>query len=365
MICQVIVNQNIYQEYVKIKKEKKLTRVFIVCGKSVSKNEIIQAFLEDFNTVVVYQDFKPNPTYDSIIQGLKYFNDNKCDSILAIGGGSAIDVAKCIKAFDSIQSQNCNYFDCSIKESNIPLIAIPTTAGAGSEATKFAVIYYHGEKKSVEHETLIPNVVLFESNLLLSLPFNQKKSTVLDALCHGIESYWSKNATKESQLYAKQSMKLILDYYKEYFQNNEGAFIKIQEAAYLAGKAINISKTTAAHAMSYQLTTLYNIPHGQAAAICLKFVWKYTVSIARNENNTQLMRLLKDIAYIFKADDVEQGTKLFSDLLDELDIDFKVITNVDDIGLITKSVNIDRLKNHPVEFTKEIIKEIYSHMLAF
>lgn len=365
MMYQKIVKQNIYQEYVNVLKEKNLSRVLIVCGKAISNNEIIQKFLKDFNTAVIFQDFSPNPTYESVIQGLECFNDNNCDCILAIGGGSAIDVAKCIKAFDSIVSPKCNYLDCNLKGSTIPFIAIPTTAGAGSEATKFAVIYYQGEKKSIEHESLIPDAVLFESSLLCTLPLNQKKSTVLDALCHGIESYWSKNTTEESRIYADQAIHLVLDNYNKYFENNEDACMKMQEAAYMAGKAINITKTTAAHALSYKLTTLYNIPHGQAVAICLKKVWEYTLSLAIKENNTQLLKALKDLASAFKVDNEEQAIVRFSNLLNELDIDCKIVTNVSNIDLITNAVNIDRLKNHPVVFTKEIIKEIYSHILVY
>lgn len=365
MMHQKVKKQNIYQEYVKVLKEKNLSRVFIVAGKASSKNDIIQKFLNDYNTAVIFQDFSPNPTYESVIQGLECFNDNNCDCILAIGGGSAIDVAKCIKAFDSIESLKSNYLDCKIKESSIPLIAIPTTAGAGSEATKFAVIYYQGEKKSIEHESLIPDVVLFESSLLYTLPLKQKKSTVLDALCHGIESYWSKNTTEESRMYANQAIQLVLDNYNKYFENDENACVKMQEAAYMAGKAINITKTTAAHALSYKLTTLYDIPHGQAVAICLKKVWEYTLSLAKSENNTQLLKALKDLASAIRVDNEEQAIVRFSNLLDELDIECKIVTNVSSIELITSAVNIDRLKNHPVVFTKEIIKDIYSHILVY
>lgn len=364
MISQKLIMSNIYQEYRKILRELDKSKVFIVCGKSVSKNLIAQMFLNDSNTQVVFQDFEPNPSYESVIQGVRRYRENFCDCILAIGGGSAMDVAKCIKAYVSTQNID-NISINNVVENDIPFFAIPTTAGTGSEATKFAVIYYLGEKQSVEHDSLIPTVVFFESNFLVELPLYQKKVTMLDALCHGIESYWSINATTESRAYAQEAMQLILDNYKLYLQNHVEAILCMQKAAHLAGKAINISKTTAAHAMCYKLTSLYDLPHGLAAAVCLEYVWKESLSLAMINRERELQNTLRSLADIFGAKSESMAITIFCDLVKELDLKVNLAGNKETLEILLHSVNSDRLKNHPIKLTESSLRNIYTNIINF
>ena len=184
--------------------EEECKKAFIVCGMSVSNHPLVKEFLQGIEEKVIFSDFKSNPDYESIMRGLEVFRESNCDCIVAIGGGSAIDVAKCIKAFGA---EN----DASMKK--IKFMAIPTTAGSGSEATKFAVIYRDGEKQSVEQEWIRPDWVFLESRLLESLPLNQKKATVLDTLCHSIESYWSVKGDENSRLYVSMAIENVLKYY--------------------------------------------------------------------------------------------------------------------------------------------------------
>ena len=153
-------------------------------------------------------------------------------------------------------------------------IAIPTTSGTGSESTSIAVIYYNGKKLSIDHGSLLPQITILDYNFLITLSDYQKKSTMLDSLCQAIESYWSIGATNDSKKYSKQCISLILKNYKDYIENKYGSYKEIIEASNYSGKAINISKTTAAHAMSYKITTMYNISHGHSVALCIIPIWK-------------------------------------------------------------------------------------------
>ena len=114
-----------------------------------------------------------------------------------------------------------------------------------------------------------------DASALKTLPIYQKKSTMMDALCHSIESYWSVNSTEESNKYSKQAIQTILENKDAYLANKDLGNANMLKAAYLAGKAINITQTTAGHAMSYKLTSLYGIAHGHAVAICISKLWEY------------------------------------------------------------------------------------------
>ena len=136
-----------------IKKERNVHHALLVCGNSFRKQGLYQqledALKKEGMELTEFSDFEPNPKYESVISGIKTYRQKGCDLILAAGGGSAMDVAKCIKLFNCMNvEENC--LKQEIISNEIPFLAIPTTAGTGSEATRFAVIYYEGNKK-VKH----------------------------------------------------------------------------------------------------------------------------------------------------------------------------------------------------------------------
>ena len=172
-----------------------------------------------FHTDVVFNQFTSNPLYEDVCKGVELFNANHCDTIVAVGGGSTMDVAKCIKLYCKMDPAK-NYLQQEYTDSDIPLIAVPTTAGTGSESTRYAVIYFEGKKQSVTHDSIIPNYAILEPKLLKSLPLYQKKCTMLDALCQGIESLWSVNSTEESMLFSKIAIQTIMDHWHGYIEEN-------------------------------------------------------------------------------------------------------------------------------------------------
>ena len=158
---------------------------------------------------VMFSDFTPNPLYEQVRNGIEMLKISKCDTILAVGGGSAIDVAKCIKLAVLAQEGNAAIIPPLVSTrvecdgAKLPFIAIPTTAGTGSESTHNAVMYYEGAKQTVTNDGVLPDYAVLEPSVLKTLPLYQKKCTMMDALCQGIESWWSVNSTKAMSTAAK------------------------------------------------------------------------------------------------------------------------------------------------------------------
>lgn len=340
-------------------------KVFVVSGKFCQKLPIVKRITNALDTVVFFSDFSPNPTYESVENGVELFRRCTCDSILAIGGGSAMDVAKCIKLFATM-SPDSNYLKQPFIANDIFLAAVPTTAGTGSEATRFAVIYYKGEKQSVTHESLIPQGTLLDADLLTGLPEYQKKATMLDALCHATESFWSLHSTNESKKYAKEAIQLIFANKTAYLRNDPIGNKNMLWAAHLAGKAINISQTTAAHAMCYKLTSLYGLAHGHAAAIVLPKLWRYMLEheeqCVDSRGASYLSDIFDEIAAAMECDTVAKAIEQWEKLLKELSLS-KPKARKEDRELLVSSVNVTRLKNNPVSLNPDDIDKIYGELL--
>lgn len=316
--------------------------------------------------VVKFSDFEPNPRYESVVAGIEMYKDARCDTITAVGGGSAIDVAKCIKLFCNMDDQE-NYLKQEIKPNNIPLLAIPTTAGTGSEATRYAVIYYNGEKQSVTHESCIPETVLFDASVLKTLPIYQKKATMMDAFCHAIESFWSVNSTDESKEYSKQAIGLIMENMEGYLANTEDGNRNMLRAANIAGKSINITQTTAGHAMCYKLTSLYGIAHGHAAALCVSELFPYMIAHIEDcidsRGTAYLKSVFSDIADAMGCENTADAAELFRSIVVRLDLGVPDMKSEHDIDILKNSVNPVRLKNHPISLSVNTIENLYRNIL--
>lgn len=312
---------------------------------------------------VKFSDFTPNPLYEQVCAGVESFNSNACDAIVAVGGGSTIDVAKCIKLYCKMDAAKL-YLEQPMVDTGIPLIAVPTTAGTGSESTRHAVIYYEGKKQSISHESIVPDYAILDATVLKTLPLYQKKCTMLDALSQAIESWWSVNSTEESIGFSRKAICLIMNNWREYIECNASASAEqIMLAANYAGRAINITATTAAHAMSYKLTSLYHLPHGHAVAVCLPHVWRYM-----NENldkcieargTEYLTGTLEDISREMGCGSSTEAVEVFYQLLRSLDIHNPQRQSDDDMDTLTASVNPVRLKNTPVGLETETLRMMY------
>lgn len=326
---------------------------------------------------VKFSEFTPNPLYEQVCVGIELLRTSRCDTILAVGGGSAIDVAKCIKLAILAEEGNAAIIPPLVSQrlpidgAKIPFIAIPTTAGTGSESTHNAVMYYEGSKQTVTNDGVLPDYAVLEPSVLKTLPLYQKKCTMMDALCQGIESWWSVNSTDESKVYSKQTVELIMASWRKYiFENDEDAAALIMLAANYGGRAINIAQTTAPHAMSYKITSLYGLPHGHAVAVCLPHVWRYMLT---HQNECVDARGIEYLSELFLTIASEMGCNSATDavgrfymMLDSLGLKSTVkATGEDDLMTLSNSVNPVRLKNNPVELDGVAIKSIYSNIIVF
>ncbi|MGN0383839.1 MAG: phosphonoacetaldehyde reductase [Eubacterium sp.] len=350
---QIIEGIDSFQEIVKSKK------FLLVC-------DVAYDFLDIKDRInkyehVVFSDFTPNPLYEQVCEGIKLFHESACDMIVAVGGGSAIDVAKCIKLFSKM-NQDINYLEQEKFDTQIPLVAIPTTAGTGSESTKHAVIYYKGTKQSISHDSIVPDYAILEPSVLKTLPLYQKQCTMMDALCQAIESWWSVNSTDESKDYSRKAIRGITSNWKEYLdENTVEARKNIMLAANYAGRAINITATTAAHAMSYKITSLYGFPHGHAVALCMKEVWKYMLSHTGDCIDDRGERYLKET-----FDEIAKCVSIseFDDMFDYMKLQYPLSNNREtDIAVLTESVNPVRLKNNPVKLSEDVLRDMYERII--
>lgn len=324
---------------------------------------------------VKFSDFTPNPLYEQVCKGIELFKSSKCDTILAVGGGSAIDLAKCIKLAVLAEEGNAAIIPPLVSQrfpidgAKIPFIAIPTTAGTGSESTHNAVMYYEGAKQTVTNDGILPDYAILEPSVLKTLPLYQKKCTMMDALCQGIESWWSVNSTKESYEYSRKAIELIMANWRKYiFENDDDVAANIMFAANYGGRAINITQTTAAHAMSYKITSLYKLPHGHAVAVCLPEIWEYMIGhmdkCIDKRGKEYLNVIFNNIALTMSVDTPAEAILVFRDIMQQMELTNPVSNNLpSDILLLTSSVNPVRLKNNPVELNGEAIRELYDKIL--
>ena len=347
-------------------------KILLVCDESIQYQKVFNAHLKEVDKLGVdmidFRDFQPNPLYENVQNGVKLFREKKCDALISVGGGSAIDVAKCIKLYANLpgDGENGSWLTAEYVENNIPFLAMPTTAGTGSEATRFAVIYYEGKKQSVTSESFIPDSVLMDPDCLKTLPLYQKKATMCDALCHAIESYWSINSTEESKEYSRAAIKGVMVNMDGYLTNTKEGRAGMLRAANIAGKAIYITQTTAGHAMCYKITSLFRSAHGHAAILCdrILFPWmiKNTDKCVDPRGKAYLKSSLDEIGVALGCIDAKAGAEKLVQIFENLDFEIPVATPEQYEELKT-SVNPVRLKNHPIALEVDTIDELYHEIL--
>ena len=336
-------------------------RPLIVCTKSAHRL-FIGEYLHNIENAVFFDAFSPNPQYTDIENGVELFRAQGCDGIVSVGGGSAIDVAKCIKLYCKMPA-DAFYLDEPLTDTGVFHLAVPTTAGSGSDATRFAVMYYQGEKQSIAHDSILPDAVILEPRFLETLPVYQKKVTMLDALCQAVESIWSVSANNQSVKFAEQAVALILANWRKYVQEDPTTYESIMFASYLAGRAINITKTTAPHAMSYKLTTLFGIAHGHAVALSLQGVWAYmAVNADEAVDPVALKRAFSKLIHLFGTRTIDQAAEQFAALYRMLQLPTPEVTP-DQLDIMVNAVDRGRLQNHPIPLSAEALKAIYSAVL--
>ena len=350
-------------------KEKKPKSIFLVTGKKsylkCGAKHKLEPILKNYKYTRFF-NFEENPKIEDVEKGVAVYNKNHCDLIIAIGGGSAIDIAKLVNFFNKKSKPFTGNFTSTLSEKDkAPFVAIPTTAGAGSEATHFAVVYANNLKYSIADKNLTPDVVLIDHSFLKSQSKYQMIVSGLDAFCQGIESFWCVNSNDESLEFSRRAITYSWNNLKNAVKGEE-VLHDLAKAAYFAGKAINITKTTGPHSLSYGFTTNYGLAHGHAVSMFLPFFVKFHKNIdSENCNDLRgpgfVLNQMKEIADILSVhvDDLEHE---IVDFLKELqvEINFEKL-GVDKPGFLTaiEGLNQDRLRNNPRLLSKQDISEIY------
>lgn len=341
-------------------------KIFLVCGQSFYKLRLAETLQKSAVPYEMFTDFSPNPLYEDICKGVHCFLNSGCDFILAVGGGSSIDVAKCISVFSGISAKN-DFLNQKTYTRSVPLTAIPTTAGSGSESTGFAVLYKNKTKISVKSDAMLPDIVLLDGSLLQDLPDYHKKSTMMDALCQALESWWSVKSTPESIALARQAIWRISRYRDTYLMGDPASSEEILLAANYSGRAIQIIQTTAPHAMSYKLTGIYGLAHGHAVALCFPWVWKYMLGHQENcvdpRGQLYLLHTFQKMADALGYNDPYAAADGIEQMLRRMDLTAPSGTTEEHIQILTDAVNPERLNNSPIQIDSTGLEQIYRQLL--
>lgn len=261
-----------------IKKEKPL----IVTDEGLHRLGIDQKLLDTLKEqgyeAALFHGVAANPTLAMAEEGFKAYQENGCDCLIGLGGGSAMDAAKAIAIKIAYPKKSLNRFKgiLHVHRRLVPIFAIPTTAGTGSETTLAAVVVDEKtrEKYQIDDPKLIPNYAVFEPSLLTNLPPAVIATTGMDAFTHAIEAYIGGSNTRGTKRAATLAMKLIHDHLLSFYggTDREAHAKAMQEAAFLAGVAFTRAYVGYVHALAHALGGAYNVPHGYANAVLLPFV---------------------------------------------------------------------------------------------
>lgn len=236
--------------------------------------------------VIVFDGVENNPSLDLIIDAKERFAERSITRIVALGGGSAIDTGKAL-SLCLAENQFCikDYFSSLSQLPNraLPITAIPTTSGTGSEATPFATVWDNKscKKLSLQSPLLFPKVAILDPSLTLGTPWATTLSTGLDAIVQAFESIWSRKATSVAVGLSIKSLQLGIFALPRLLANPEELGIRkqMQEASLLAGIAISQTRTALCHSISYPLTAHFGLPHGLACAFTLSEVLRFNCEV--------------------------------------------------------------------------------------
>lgn len=338
---------------------------FLCCGRSFESTPAF-AFLKSSFDLTVWDNIRPNPRYEDMLAAAELFKREKCDYMIGAGGGSPLDSAKMIKLL--VTNDPATALTQPMADNEIGFFAIPTTSGTGSEATKYSVFYVHETiKHSVSNDAFLPDYVLLDENFLKTVPPYQRRATCLDALSHAIESYWSVKSNDESKTYAKKAIELFVQNKEGYIANDSAANRGMLMASYYGGKAINITSTTSAHAMCYNLTMNCSTAHGHSVAVCLAEIWNYMNAHNARVNDLRgreyVLKTLDEIGILLGGRDSREGAAVFSSVLKEFELK-KPVAAKPQVKEFVKSVNPAKLLSNPTVLETEDVEEIYNRVFG-
>jgi len=356
-------------EIKKIISSKKIKKILLITGKkSFYKSGADKLFLEILKEKILKIYFKKNflPVFNELSEIIKIKKNFNPNLIIAIGGGCVMDLAKISSVINDTQNLKKKILSNDFDKNKTKVIAIPTTAGSGAEVTSNSVIYINNIKYSVEGKKIKPDYYFLFPKLILSSKKKYDAAAGFDAISQAVESIFSLKSTNQSIFFATSALKILVKNYLLFCQNkNVNNSYKMQLGANLAGKAINISKTIAPHAISYPFTSLYAIPHGHAVSLSFNQILKFNYFnqdkiFDSNFNLKKRYNLLFTITKtqnIFELDNYINLLKKKANLIQNWK---KLGINIDkDISKILDGVSDQRLRNNPIKIKIKDIPLIF------
>ena len=353
-----------------------ITRIFLLTDEGVKNagltDRIIQLVQGYETEILEYAEAPREPgdeDVDRIVARAKDFNP---DAVVGIGGGSVLDIAKLCSVLVHSDRLTVELLDgAPIPDHSLFTCLIPTTAGTGSEATKNAIIAVPSRqtKGAVVHEKLLPDLIILDPSLTLSLPPGMTATTGVDALCHAMECFLSVKANQMNDLFAVEAMKLIARSVRTAVSNGSSISARSDMllASFYAGTCITLAGTNAIHAMSYPLGVEYHIPHGQANAMLLPFVMEL--------NLKALLEKTRVVAECFGFKPEENGDAyvFLNGELHKLVRDLGINTSLEDFGVKTEDIhglaqrahgNRRLMDNNPLDLSVQDIESIYMRLMG-
>lgn len=344
--------------------------VVLVASKRLINDNDLNDIIENANDTLTLFDESMKSLDTHLISD--YFKQitQKPELIIAIGGGTSIDFAKAISAlYEYSDNGNITVEDVVeiitskkyLENKNyIPIIASSTTAGTGSDCTKWATIwdYDNTKKYSIDADYLYPTQSWLIPELTLTLPESLTLSTALDALCHACESYWSVSTNKIVQVLARDAIGLIVEYLPKVLDDmtNLKYRKKVYMGAFFAGLAFSNTRTTACHSISYPLTLLYGIPHGFAASLTLCEVLK------RNKEYIEDYDLFLGAWNANSVEDIDKWIKNVSKSIQTLKLSAFDVREEEIGDIIKLTFTGGRMDNNPIVFNENEVREILSNV---
>ncbi len=303
---------------------------------------------------------------DPLLGDLRSFNP---DLIIAVGGGAVIDSAKVLTllARSALSAAELPQADLTEVDS-VPLVAVPTTAGSGSEATSFAALYVEGRKYSIKAAGLLPRLAIVDSNLTHSLPAYETACSGIDALCQAIESHWSRKSSEESRRFSREAIELAFSAITSAVEDgNSDARKQMIEAANLSGKAINLSGTTGPHAFSYGFTYDFGIAHGHAVALTILQFMRFNSDfdnyrVEERDNAGQTRARLEEISVALECASIPDAIEAVGGRLKKCGLnlrfgDLGIAPN--ELATLYEKVDPVRLSNNPRSVTREQYQQFF------
>ena len=361
-------------ELLNILKEEKLAKVLFVSDRNLRNLKItseIENLLTSQIELVIYDDIDKNPTTENVENAVKIYEQKGCDGIVAIGGGSVIDCAKAVGACVVCKSKTIKDMKglLRINKRTPTMIAIPTTAGTGSEATLSSVITDSetGTKFVINDFDLIPDYALLDEKLTVSLPKAITATSGMDALTHAIESFIGRSTTKQTRECSLRAIKMIFGNLEKAYRNGKNleARKNILTASYLAGVSFSRSYVGYVHAISHSLGRKYGVAHDQSNAVILPVMLRfYGKKIYK-----KLWRIAVYCGMIDKNMPYEDGAKTVIEKIETMNTNLKIKSNLTcimekDIPKLAKIAvrEANPLYPVPVLYSSKSLEKVY-HIL--